>query len=130
MLPEYFLFDEAPQPVAPFSHAVQVGDWVFITGQLPIDPEDFDAALPLGIDDQTHKVFANLKQVLSNLNLDFKNVVSARVFLTEFYRDYQAMNAIYESYFEAGKLPARTCVGVTGLAREALVEIDFIARKF
>jgi 2-iminobutanoate/2-iminopropanoate deaminase len=56
-------------------------------------------------------------------------VVCARVFLTRFEQDYEEMNRAYASYFAAGKLPARTCVGVTALARSALVEIDFIARR-
>ncbi len=55
--------------------------------------------------------------------------MAARVFLTRFKQDYAAMNAVYESYFPADRLPARTCVGVTGLAREALVEIDMIAKR-
>ncbi|MFO1415590.1 MAG: RidA family protein, partial [Burkholderiales bacterium] len=54
---------------------------------------------------------------------------SARIYLTEFKRDYAAMNAVYRSYFPAGRLPARTCIGVTALARDALVEIDFVARR-
>jgi len=53
----------------------------------------------------------------------------ARVYLTDFYRDYAAMNGTYSSYFEPGKLPARTCVGVSGLALHALVEIDLVARR-
>ena len=56
-------------------------------------------------------------------------VVFARVYLTHFERDYAAMNAVYQSYFAPGRLPARTCIGVTGLARGALVEIDLLARK-
>jgi len=119
----------APQPVAPFSHAVEVDGWVFVTGQLPIDPVDFDAKLPEGIEAQTHKVFDNLKQVLAGLDLGLEHVLCARVFLTDFYADYEAMNRIYESYFPPQRRPARTCVGVTGLARAALVEIDFIARR-
>ena len=127
--PEFFLFDDAPKPVAPFSHAVTVENWVFITGQLPIDPDDDSAPLPEGIEQQTRKVFENLKIVLSHLQLGLEHVVSARVFLTRFYEDYDDMNAVYTQYFAEGRKPARTCVGVTGLAREALVEIDFIARK-
>ena len=56
-------------------------------------------------------------------------MVSARVFITEFERDYAAMNGVYRTYFAADKLPARTCIGVTALARKALVEIDFIAKR-
>ena len=63
------------------------------------------------------------------VGLALEHVVAARVFLTHFERDYDAMNEIYRARFPADRLPARTCVGVTGLARNALVEIDFIARR-
>jgi 2-iminobutanoate/2-iminopropanoate deaminase len=71
----------------------------------------------------------NLLIVLRGLGLGVQNVVSARVFITEFERDYAAMNAVYRAYFAPDKLPARTCIGVTALARKALVEIDLIARR-
>jgi len=71
----------------------------------------------------------NLIIVLRGLGLDLRHVVSARVFLTRFEQDYAPMNAVYRSYFPPDQLPARTCVGVTGLARGALVEIDLIARR-
>jgi enamine deaminase RidA (YjgF/YER057c/UK114 family) len=71
----------------------------------------------------------NLKRVLAGCRLTLKNVVAARVFLTRFERDYEAMNRVYAGYFASDKRPARTCVGVTALARGALVEIDFIARR-
>lgn len=119
----------APDPVAPYSHAVEVDGWVFVTGQMPIDPEDFHGPLPEGIEAQTRRVMDNLDNVLQSLNLGLEHVLSARVFLTDFYRDYEAMNAVYKTYFKPGSLPARTCVGVTGLARHALVEIDFIAKR-
>lgn len=127
--PIFHMVADAPIPVAPFSHAVETNGWVFVTGQLPIDPDDDSAPLPEGIEAQTNKVFANLQRVLSSLDLGFEHVLSARVFLTDFYTDYEAMNAVYASYFPHDRRPARTCVGVTGLAREALVEIDFIARR-
>ena len=119
----------APTPVAPFSHAVEVDGWVFLTGQMPTLPEDDSAALPDGIEAQTRRVMDNLIIVLRGLGLDLRHVVSARVFLTRFEQDYEPMNAVYRSYFPPDRLPARTCVGVTGLARGALVEIDLIARK-
>jgi enamine deaminase RidA (YjgF/YER057c/UK114 family) len=71
----------------------------------------------------------NLKLVLGGLGLGLEQVVMARVYLRRFQDDYDAMNAAYISYFPADRLPARTCVGVTGLARDALVEIDLIARR-
>ncbi len=71
----------------------------------------------------------NLVLVLKGIGLGLEHVMCARVFLTEFKRDYATMNAVYAAHFPPGKLPARTCVGVTGLARDALVEIDFIVRR-
>jgi enamine deaminase RidA (YjgF/YER057c/UK114 family) len=71
----------------------------------------------------------NLKRVLAGCGLGLEHVVAARVFLTHFEQDYERMNAVYASYFPAGKLPARTCVGVTALAGGARVEIDLVARR-
>jgi reactive intermediate/imine deaminase len=119
----------APKPVAPFSHAVEVDGWVFVTGQLPLNAEDETAAIAEGVEAQTRKVFENLSIVLAAVGLDLGNVVSARVFLTHFDRDYERMNAVYASYFPRDRRPARTCVGVTALARGCLVEIDLIARR-
>ena len=128
-LPSFHLVKGAPDPVAPFSHAVEVDGWIFITGQLPFTGASSAAPYPQGIEAQTHRVMENLKRVLAGCGLDLENVVAARVFLTRFEEDYEPMNAVYGGYFAPGKLPARTCVGVTALARGALVEIDFIARR-
>ena len=119
----------APQPVAPYSHAVESGDWVFVTGQIPNDPEDDLSPLPAGIEAQTRRVLENLQLVLRGLGLDLDAVVSVRVFLTHFRQDYAAMNAVYASYFPADRRPARTCIGVTDLARDARIEIDCVARR-
>jgi reactive intermediate/imine deaminase len=127
--PLFHMVAAAPTPVAPFSHAVEVDGWVFLTGQMPTDPADDELPLPDGIEAQTRKVMDNLVIVLGGLGLGLENVVAGRVFLTRFEEDYAAMNEAYRSYFPADRLPARTCVGVTGLARGALVEIDFIARR-
>jgi reactive intermediate/imine deaminase len=127
--PKFLMISGAPTPVAPFSHAVEVDGWVFLTGQMPTDPRDDRAELPDGIEAQTRRVMDNLILVLNGLGLGLEHVVSARVFLTDFERDYGPMNDTYRSYFPPDRLPARTCVGVTGLARRALVEIDFIARR-
>jgi reactive intermediate/imine deaminase len=118
-----------PTPVAPYSHAVEADGWLFVTGQLPIDPNDETAPLPQGIEAQTRLVFENLLRVLDAAGCSLRDVVSARAFLTDFHRDYARMNAVYATYFPEGRRPARTCVGVTGLARHALVEIDFVCRK-
>jgi reactive intermediate/imine deaminase len=119
----------APDPVAPFSHAVEIDGWVFVTGQLPFLGTSNSSPYPEGIEAQTRQVMENLQRVLAGCGLGMENVVSARVFLTRFEQDYARMNAVYASYFPAEKRPARTCVGVTALARGALVEIDFVARR-
>jgi reactive intermediate/imine deaminase len=119
----------APDPVAPFSHAVEQDGWVFVTGQMPFTGTANDSSYPEGIEAQTHQVFANLRRVLEGIGLGLEHVVQARVFLTRFDEDYERMNAVYQSYFAPRRRPARTCVGVTGLARGARVEIDFIARR-
>ena len=125
----FHMIQNAPAPVAPFSHAVEVDKWVFLTGQIPTDPTDDRAPLPEMIEAQTKRVMDNLILVLKGVGLTLEHVVAARAFLTHFERDYDSMNRVYRSYFPKGRLPARTCVGVTGLARKALVEIDFIARR-
>ena len=127
--PSFHMIDEAPQPVAPFSHAVETDGWIFLTGQMPTWPDDPDRALPEGIEAQTRRVMDNLIIVLEGMSLTLAHVVQARVYLTQFDRDYAAMNETYQSYFEPGRLPARTCVGVSGLAVGALVEIDMVARR-
>ena len=128
-VPLFHMIPGAPTPVAPFSHAVEVDGWVFLTGQMPTDPNDDPAPLPDGVEAQTRRVMDNLILVLKGLGLGLEHVVSARVFLTNFERDYQPMNDTYRAYFPPNRLPARTCIGVTGLARKALVEIDFVARR-
>ena len=125
---QFHMITGGPRPVAPFSHAVETGGFVFITGQMP-DTPDAPGVLPEGIVAQTHAVIANLRTVLAGLSLNLEHAVMARIYLTRFKDDYAAMNDVYRSYFADGRLPARTCVGVTGLAYDALIEIDLIARR-
>jgi 2-iminobutanoate/2-iminopropanoate deaminase len=126
---EFLMVPGAPTPVAPFSHVVAADGWLFVTGQMPTDPKDNEAPLPEGIEAQTRRVIENLTLVLVGVGSGLGWVAFARVYLTHFERDYAAMNAVYQSYFAPGRLPARTCIGVTGLARGALVEIDLLARR-
>jgi 2-iminobutanoate/2-iminopropanoate deaminase len=126
---EFLMIPGAPTPVAPFSHATAVDGWLFVTGQMPTDPDDDGAPLPEGVEAQTRRVIGNLQRVLAGAGSALDQVVFARVYLTRFKHDYAAMNAVYRSYFAPGKLPARTCIGVTALARGALVEIDLLAAR-
>ena len=119
----------APDPVAPFSHAVEVDGWVFVTGQMPFTGTSSTSSYPESIEDQTHQVMKNLRTVLAGCGLDLEHVAAVRVFLRHFDEDYARMNAVYATYFPEGRRPARTCVGVSGLARGARVEIDLVARR-
>jgi 2-iminobutanoate/2-iminopropanoate deaminase len=125
----FHFMPDAPKPVAPYSHAVEADGFVFVTGQLATDADDDARPMPAGIEAQTRKVMDNLGRVLNGVGLGFANVVCARIFLTDFERDYAAMNAIYATYFAPDRLPARTTIGVTRLARGGIVEIDLIARR-
>jgi 2-iminobutanoate/2-iminopropanoate deaminase len=127
--PIFHLIPNAPKPVGPYSHVVEAEGWLFVTGQLATDPDDDSLPLPEGIEAQTRKVMSNLKRVLAAVGAGFEHVVSVRIFLTDFDRDYAVLNQIYSEYFEPGRLPARTTVGVTRLARRGIVEIDLIARR-
>jgi reactive intermediate/imine deaminase len=127
--PIFHMLAAAPTPVAPFSHAVEVDGWVFVTGQMPTDPNDDAQPLPEGVETRTRRVMENLKLVLEGIGLGLAHVVVVRAFLTHFQEDYETMNRMYASYFPEDRRPARTCIGVTGLARDARVEIDMIARR-
>ncbi len=125
----FHLLPNGPRPVAPFSHAVEADGWVFLTGQMPTDPEAPDAPLPEGIAAQTTRVMDNLALILDGLSLDLSHVVQMRAYLTAFERDYAAFNDTYQSYFPPDRRPARTTIGVTALAVGALVEIDCVAKR-
>ena len=127
MHPIFHLLPDAPKPVAPYSHAVEAGGFVFVTGQLATDPTDDSLPIPPGIEAQTYKVMDNLKRVLKGCGLTLADVVCVRIFLTDFNRDYSRMNEIFSTYFADDRRPARTTVGVMALARGGIIEIDMIA---
>ena len=119
----------APEPVAPFSHAVEADGWVFVTGQMPFEGRSNASPYPATIEQQTRQVFKNLTTVLEGIGLGLGDVVAVRVYLLHFDDDYARMNAVYAGYFPADRRPARTCIGVNGLARGARIEMDMIARR-
>ncbi len=124
----FHMVSGGPKPVAPFSHATEADGWIFVTGQMPDTPAA-PGVLPTSIEDQTRNVMENLTTVLKGLELGLKDVVMVRIYLRHFDEDYEVMNAIYKGYFPEGRLPARTCIGVTGLAYNARIEIDMTARR-
>ena len=127
MEPVFHMIAGAPDPVAPFSHAVEAQGFVFVTGQMPFLGTALDSSYPEGIEAQTRQVMKNLATVLAGCGLGLRDVVQVRVYLRHFDEDYAAMNAVYAGHFEPGRLPARTCIGVSGLARGARIEIDLVA---
>jgi len=126
----YHMVKGAALAVAPYSHYVDGGDgYVFITGQIGMTPGDDNAPIPKDMAAETRRTMDNLIIILKDAGLTLADVVTARVFLTDFERDYEKMNATYRSYFKPGHLPARTCIGVTALARGGKLEIDFICKR-
>lgn len=116
--------DQAPKAIGPYSQAVVIDGWLFSSGQIPLT-----AAGELaegGIEPQTEQVFANLKAVLAEAGASFKDVVKTTVFVQDL-GDFARLNQIYERHFGAHK-PARSTVQVARLPRDALVEIELIAR--
>jgi 2-iminobutanoate/2-iminopropanoate deaminase len=118
----------ASKPIGPYSPAVDVGDMVFLAGQIGIDPAA-GKMVAGGIEAETKQVMENARVLLLNAGLDFEDVVKTTVFLADI-NDFQAMNGVYASYFPEGSIPpARSTVAVTALAAGAKVEIDFIAAR-
>ena len=115
---------KAPKAVGAYSQALRAGDYLITSGQIPIDPKT-GVLVKGGIEAQTKQVMENLKQVLLAGGVDFDNVVKTTIFILDM-RDFDAVNMVYEQYFTK-TLPARSCVGVASLPKEALVEIEVIA---
>ena len=124
---EHLVFNTGPKRVGPFSHAVKAGEFLFVTGQMPTLPDDPKSLISNDVEKQTHQVMENLKNVLKQSGSSFDRVAFVRVYLVNF-QDFDKVNNIYKTYFNESKLPARTCIGVTGLAVGALVEIDLVAK--
>jgi len=114
-----------PPPTAAYSHAVRAGDFLYVTGQLGVDPATNTLA-PGGAAEQTKQIMRNLEVVLRGAGTSIERAVMARIYLINFAADYPAVNKVYASYFQEGAYPARTTVGVTNLALSASVEIDLI----
>ena len=115
----------AAPAIGPYSHAIRIGDFLFCSGQIPIDPSNPSAPVPAAIQDQTRIVLENIQRILKSENLDFRHVVKSTVFLTNL-GDFQAMNELYSQYFVA-PFPARSTIQIAALPRCANVEIEVVA---
>lgn len=114
---------DAPKALGPYEQAIRVGDMLFTSGQLGIDPAT--DALPDGVEAQAHNAMKNLGAILREAGADYKNVVKTTVFLADL-GDFATVNGIYESYFD-GVFPARSCVQVARLPKDALIEVECVA---
>lgn len=127
MVTRYLHVDKAPPPpaTARYSHAVEAGGVLYVTGQLPIDPDKADAALPASIEAQAERVFQNLRLIVEAAGYGLGDTVFVRIYLSDFDRDYAGFNTVYDRQFpDVERLPARTTVGVAQLGRGAMVEVD------
>ena len=118
---------KAPAAIGPYSQANFINGVLYISGQIPIDPETGN--LVGGIEKETHQVMMNLKAILEEAGMSFSNVVKATIFLKSM-DDFAAMNEIYASYLDANNYPARETVQVSCLPKNVSVEISMIAHQF
>jgi 2-iminobutanoate/2-iminopropanoate deaminase len=118
------LTDRGPQPIGPYSQAVKSNGFVFISGQVALDPNT-NEFVGADVRQQTERVLENLKAILEASGVSFKHVVKTTVFLKDM-NDFSAMNEVYARYFTAAP-PARSTVQAARLPKDALVEIDLIA---
>ncbi|RST29242.1 RidA family protein [Chryseobacterium lacus] len=116
----------APAAIGPYSQANLANGILYVSGQIPADPET--GKLMEGIEDSTHQVMKNLKAILEEAGMSFKNVVKATIFLKNM-DDFAVMNGIYASYLEEGSYPARETVQVSCLPKNVDVEISMIAHQ-
>ena len=116
--------EKAPAAIGPYSQAVKVGNLLFISGQIPVDPAT--GAIAEGITAQATQSLTNIKNILAEAGLDMSAVVKTTVFLKDM-GDFVAMNEVYAKFFEGTTYPARSAVEVARLPKDVLVEIETIA---
>lgn len=116
--------EKAPAAIGPYSQGICVGEWVFTSGQIPVDPAN--GSIPEGITAQAEQACKNVGAVLAAAGISFENVVKTTCFLADM-ADFAPFNAVYETYFVSK--PARSCVAVRALPKGVLCEIEAIARK-
>jgi 2-iminobutanoate/2-iminopropanoate deaminase len=118
------LTEKAPQPIGPYSQAVQVGEFLFCSGQVALDPVTGQMS-GSDIESQTHQVLKNIQALLGAANIDLASVVKTTIFLKSM-NDFPRVNEIYGSYFKT-EPPARSTFEVSRLPRDAMIEIEVIA---
>ena len=114
----------APAAIGPYSQAVKVGELLFTSGQIPVDPAT--GAIPEGIEAQTRQSLTNVKAILEAAGSGMDKVVKTTVFLADM-EHFAAMNAVYAQFFTEGSYPARSAVQVARLPKDVLLEIETVA---
>lgn len=122
---KYINSPNAPAAIGPYSHAVSANGFIFLSGQLGLDPQTM--TLVEGLEAQTHQTFKNIKAVLSTLNKDFSDVVKTTIFLINM-NDFTQVNIIYADYFGDHR-PARSTIAVAQLPKGGLIEIECVIKE-
>lgn len=118
---------KAPDAVGPYSQAVKIGNLIYTSGQIALDPQT-GQMVSSDIKEQTHQVFANLKAVLEEARASFRDVIKTTVFIVDMGK-FGDVNEVYAEYFSGG-FPARSCVQVARLPKDAQVEIEVVAALY
>ncbi|KJH71352.1 RidA family protein [Aliterella atlantica] len=127
MMKQVINTDKAPAPVGPYNQAIAAnGQMLFVSGQIPLNPDTGELVGAGDITKQTEQVLTNLKAILTAAGVTCENVVKTTVFLADM-NDFATMNSVYSQYFDEATAPARACVQVSRLPKDVLVEIDCIA---
>lgn len=115
---------KAPGAIGPYSQGIHTGNMIFVSGQIPLDPET--GKFPETIEEMTRQSLTNIKNILEEAGSSMNNVVKTTVFLKDM-NDFAAMNAVYATFFEEGSYPARSAVEVSRLPKDVKIEIEVIA---
>lgn len=119
--------DKAPAPIGPYSQAVLVGNTLYTSGQIAINPKTSDLVLD-DIETETKQVMENMKAVLEAADMSFENIIKTTIFIMDM-ADFGKINGVYGSYFDENSAPARETVQVAGLPKGVNVEISMVAVK-
>ena len=117
--------ENAPAPIGPYNQAIKIGNILYISGQVAIDPSNSNL-VKSSIKDETHQVMRNLSAILDEAQMDFTNVVKTTIFLSDM-SYFKEVNTIYGSYLKDGEEPARETIAVKTLPKEVNIEISMIA---
>ncbi|MEG0093946.1 MAG: RidA family protein [Erysipelotrichaceae bacterium] len=113
--------ENAPKALGPYSPAVKLGDFVYLSGQIPLDPKT-NEVVGSTIEEQTHQVMKNIEVILAEMGLEFRHIVKTTIFVKDL-NDFASLNEVYGSYLKE-PYPARSCVEVAKLPKDVLVEIE------